>query len=219
MGILVIEDKLYVRLSSRVDGTEFAEFTTLSSQLVENIDAYIGEILDMMGNKPQCKVRYSSTINYFLLDLVSLDSLTATLTEMKTLLDDVVRTLINAKSEDVDEDDLEKKVLGYYRTELSCYLVKESILLDLNSEISQDLLHTLWRVRKVFCAINIFTLITFYQDKESLSKYLSKIEPKVQEKLEFSDILDYLKSQDLLNPVLKNDKILLYKLIAYIYNI
>lgn len=219
MGILVIEDKLYVRLSSRVDGTEFAEFTTLSSQLVENIDAYIGEILDMMGNKPQCKVRYSSTINYFLLDLVSWDSLTATLTKMKTLLDDVVRILINAKSEDVDEDDLEKKVLGYYRTELSCYLVKESILLDLNSEISQDLLHTLWRVRKVFCAINIFTLITFYQDKESLSKYLSKIEPKVQEKLEFSDILDYLKSQDLLNPVLKNDKILLYKLIAYIYNI
>lgn len=219
MGILVIEDERYVRLSQKVDGKEFAEYTTLSSQLMQDIDAYVGEILDMMGNKPQSKVRYSSTINYFLLDMVSLDSITAALTEMKTLLDDVVRALINAKYENVDEDDLENRVLDFYRMELSCYLVKESILLDPNSEISKELLHTLWRVRKVLCAINIFTLITFYQDKESLNKYLSKIDSKVQEKLELKDILGYLDSQNLPNPVLKSDRVLLYKLVAYIFNI
>lgn len=219
MGILIIEDERYVRLSPKVDGKEFAEYTTLSSQLMQDIDVYIGEILDMMGNKPQSKVRYASTINYFLLDMVSLDSITAALTEMKTLLEDIVRTLINAKNEDVDEDDLENRVLDFYRMELSCYLVKESILLEPNSEISKDLLHTLWRVRKVLCAINIFTLITFYQDKESLNQYLSKIDLKVQEKLEIKDILGYLESQNLPNPVLKSDRVLLYKLVAYIYNI
>ena len=81
------------------------------------------------------------------------------------------------------------------------------------------LFRSLWKVRKVVHAINVFTLVTFYQDTDSLRHYLETIDSSVKEKLEYSDLIDYLDTQKEKKTPLISDKPFLYKLIRYINNI
>lgn len=218
MGILDIDGKL-VSISTKVGGQEYSKYTTLSSQLQNSIDVFIEEILDEMGNKPQASTNYPSTINYFLLDTVSVEAIMAALGGMKNILDEMLRKIIATKPDELNENELEKQVFDYFAAEVSCYSIKESVLLNRHTEKLDILRPYLWKVRKVVHAINVFTLVTFYQDTDSLRHYLETIDSSVKEKLEYSDLIDYLDTQKEKKTPLISDKPFLYKLIRYITNI
>lgn len=218
MGILVIEGGRFVSLSSRIAEQEFSKFTTLSEQLVKSIDKYIGEILDEMGNKPQAMFTYSNTINYFLANTISIDSLRESIAKIKDKMEEALRNKIKSLGQDMAEEMFDKQIFDFYHAELSCYSMNDRILSDLNSNITNTLRSELWRVRKIVNVINLFTLLNFGSEKDVVESYLESISPEVKKETQIEEIISLFQTHDIIKKV-GQDKLFLLRLIRYINNI
>lgn len=215
-GILRQEDGEYICIAERVKDKEFSRYTTLSQELICEIDKYIQDIMDMMGNRPQAYFKYGNTINYFLRDMISANEIVQKLKDICGL---VVNSLHEILGKDLEEDTIKclvNEIIGKYQDLLSSYEMNTEVLLDEKSNIEASLLPYLWKICQFVHLVNILALLTL-EDKSHLNSYLSGLSEPERKKLKNDDILAYLQAKNACgNLTLLHDKLLVQKMIDYI---
>ena len=218
-NIFKVENNRIVRLSARVDENEFSRYTTLSQELQQDMDAYIQKILDTMGNKPQARYIYFNTINYFLSDMFDIEGLEKALIKVGDVLEEALRQIYEENIDNKKIDDLLKGVIETYQSELGCYEINFSVLLNAESKLSDELRPYLWNVCQMTNVVNILLLL-FYRDIDRLLKYVeNELSEDVKRHLQASDIFDYLLSRKDSNANFLHDMTLKSKLKDYIHHI
>lgn len=215
-NIFKAEDGNFVRLAARIEENEFSQFTTLSKELTEAINGYVQSILAKMGNKPQATFTFSNTINYFLADMVRVDLLQTALEKMGMMFE---KTLYAIYAEQIDKEKIDcilKNLIDSYQSELACYEINISVLLEDNSNIKEELRPYFWKVVQMIAVINI-PLLLFYRDKKSLYVYIEQeLSNKAKESLNAWEVFDYLLSMKNTEVDLLHDINLKNKMEAYL---
>ena len=221
-NILKSQDQ-YIRLALRINNKEFTQNSTLSSELVCDIDSYIDSIMQMMGNRLQAYFVFNNTINYFRRDLYKGEEIYRRLKLLvedgnlciADFLDRVQKSNLGAffAKENI------KEVIDRYQAKLSCYEMKDELLLDANSGIDNRLLPYLWKVRQMVFLICVIAMIS-YGNFDSLYDYLGALPKPVMDKLQGEDFVAYLKSLGKeKNEHLWHDTIFLSHIKKYLYHI
>lgn len=215
-GILRLENGGYIRIAERVNDKEFSRNTTLSQDLICEIDKYIQEIMDMMGNRPQAYFKYGNTINYFLRDMMSATEIDE---KLKKISNFGVNLLYEILGKDLEEDTIKSlvnEIIGKYQNLLSNYEMNTEVLLDEKSNIEASLLPYLWKICQFVHLVSIMALLSL-KDKSHLDSYLSGLSEPERKKLRNDDVLSYLQVKNACsNLTLWHDKLLVQKMIDYI---
>lgn len=213
----------YIRLALRISNKEFTQNTTLSNELVCDIDSYIDSIMQMMGNRLQAYFVFNNTINYFRRDLYKGDEIFRRLKQLveegNLCIDDFLDKVQKSDLGAFFAKENIKEVIDRYQAKLSCYEMKDELLLNANSGIDNRLLPYLWKVRQMVFLISVMAMISF-GNFDGLYDYLDGLPKPVMDKLQGGDFAAYLKSLEKeKNEHLWHDVVFLSHIKNYLYHI
>lgn len=210
-----------ISLHSRICNNEFSRNTTLSQDLMLQIDTLIKDILDEAGVKEtNSQMVYGNTINYFLADMISIENIQEDLRTAGKLFSGYISKLITLRNDLTESRNLVAQAKDNYMDILSCYEMNNKVLREsVKYNLSVEVLPYLWRVRQMVHLVNIL-IILYFGNTEVMKEYCSVVESThLVHKLQTAELLDYFIHSYVYHEGMAPDEELLKKLGDYINDI
>lgn len=208
-----------ISLNPRISDSEFSSNTTLSLELVKEIDDSVSTVAGRF-TKDDTPL-YSSNeivVNYFLAPYLDVIAIKETLSSTAGAFCDIISELQSLYSKS-DDNDLTKDVtqisLLYLET-IRNFEVSMDDLLEMQLEPS--LLEMLWKVRQMIFVMNIAVSV-YIRKLRLLDNYRSSLTEAMQSHLRPDELFSYIDAPSTNMDLLHKDRIFLFKMKGYVNNI
>ena len=194
MLILTKNSDESISLHSRICNNEFSRNTTLSKELLSQIDVLIQNILKEAGvDEHNSQKVYGNTINYFLADKIRIEDVQKDLRTVGKQVSDSLTKLMSLQNDLTESRKLVAKDRNIYMDVLLCYEMNDHVLLESSKyNLSVELLPYLWRIRQMVHLVNIL-IVLYFGDKDVMKEYCGSVEKlHLVHQLQTAELLEYL---------------------------
>lgn len=192
---LLKNDNRQLTISPGVADKEFSLYTTLSEDLVADIDAYIQLIFKKIGNAPSFFYIYQNTINYFLRDLFSVKDIEDKVKYVSLKIEENLDKILDEKDGGVHDKEYLDEIISAYSNSLLQYEMPKEMLLDPDSCIDSRLALSLWKICQLFHLICLICL-PFGLGLTKLVEYIQNMSKEEQKKMQSEGLDAYLLSDE-----------------------
>lgn len=192
---LLKNDNRQLTISPGVADKEFSLYTTLSEDLVADIDAYIQLIFKKIGNTSSVFYIYQNTINYFLRDLFSVKDIDEKVKYVSLKIEENLDKILDEKNGGVHDKEYLDDIISAYSNSLLQYEMPKAILLDPDSCIDSRLESSLWKIRQLFHLICLICL-PFDLGLAKLEEYIQNMDKEELKKMQSGELEEYLLSDE-----------------------
>ena len=192
---LLKNDNRQLTISPGVADKEFSLYTTLSEDLVADIDAYIQLIFKKIGNAPSFFYIYQNTINYFLRDLFSVKDIENKVKYVSLKIEENLDKILDEKDGGVHDKEYLDEIISAYSNSLLQYEMPKEMLLDPDSCIDSRLALSLWKICQLFHLICLICL-PFGLGLTKLVEYIQNMSKEEQKKMQSEGLDAYLLSDE-----------------------
>lgn len=197
---LLKNDNRQLTISPGVADKEFSLYTTLSEDLVADIDAYIQLIFKKIGNAPSFFYIYQNTINYFLRDLFSVKDIENKVKYVSLKIEENLDKILDEKDGGVHDKEYLDEIISAYSNSLLQYEMPKEMLLDPDSCIDSRLALSLWKICQLFHLICLICL-PFGLGLTKLVEYIQNMSKEEQKKCRVKDLMHICSLMNIRNTV------------------